>query len=228
MKYVLSTAGALALAVSLSGCVQAQSHERTSFDGFVGSQSVDTRGDVEMNGVAISLDARVGGNAVMNGAAVDVDAHIDGDLEANGGAAEIRGSVGGRTLVNAGAAEMSGSFSGPVEINAGAAELSGVFLQGFTAEAGALEFSGEAHGPVRITGSGRERGWFGRPREDRSHVEIGGDLRAGGAICAHEVRFTGSARVGAPLTVTADSEPVYPSGFGSSAIRYTARQGGCE
>jgi hypothetical protein len=227
MKRFFTAAGAAALTVSLAACVQAQTPERTSFDGLVGSQTVNTDGDVEMNGLAVSLEGRVGGNASMNGAALDVDARIDGDLEANGGAADIQGSVGGRTLVNAGATEMSGSFSGPVEINAGAAELSGAFLQGFNATVGALEFSGEARGPVRIMGSGRERGMFGRRDGDRSRVEISGDLRAGGAICAHEVRFTGNARVGGPLTVAADSPPEYPAGFDASNISFTPRQGEC-
>ncbi len=227
MKRIFTAAGAAALSVSLAACVQAQTPERTSFDGLVGSQSVNTDGDVEMNGLAVSLEGRVGGNALMNGAAVEVDARIDGDLEANGGAADIQGSVGGSTLVNAGAAEMSGSFSGPVEINAGAADLSGAFLQGFDATVGALEFSGEARGPVRIKGSGRERGMFGRRDGDRSRVEISGDLLAGGAICAHEVRFTTQARVGGPVAVEADEAPDYPAGFDASNISFTLREGEC-
>jgi|GEM_PF-5951448 cytoskeletal protein CcmA (bactofilin family) len=227
MKRFFTAAGAAALIVSLSACVQAQTPERTSFDGLMGSQSLDTDGDVEMNGLAVSLDGRVGGNAVMNGAALDINARIGGNLEANGGAADIQGSVGGRTLVNAGAAELTGSFSGPVEINAGAAELSGAFLQGFDATVGALEFSGEAGGPVRIIGSGRERGMFRRRDGDRSRVEISGDLRAGGTVCAHEVRFTGDARVGGPLTVEADSHPDYPAGFDATNISFTPRQGQC-
>ncbi|MGX6647786.1 hypothetical protein ACWCOP_07570 [Maricaulaceae bacterium MS644] len=227
MKRFVTAAGAAAIAVSLGACVQAQTPERTSFDGLVGSQSLDTDGDVEMNGMAVSLQGRVGGNALMNGAAVDVDARIRGDLEANGGAADIEGSVGGSTLVNAGAAELTGSFSGPVEINAGAAELSGFFQEGFVATAGALEFSGEARGPVRIMGSGRERGMFGRRDGDRSRVEISGDLQAGGMICAHEVKFTSSARIGAPLAVEADSAPDYPAEFDASNISYTPRQGEC-
>lgn len=228
MTRLFIPAAAAALAASLAACVQAQTPERTSFDGLVGSQTLDTDGDVEMNGVALSLSGRVGGNAVMNGASIEIDARIGGDLEANGGAAEIRGSVGGRTLINAGAAEVTGSFSGPVEINAGAAELTGVFMEGFTAEAGALEFTGEAGGPVRITGSGGDRSWFGGRRRDRSEVEIGGDLQAGGALCAHEVTFTGSARIGAPLTVEADSQPDYPAGFDASNIRFTLREGACD
>lgn len=227
MKRIFTAAGAAALTMSLTACVQAQSPERTSFDGLVGSQSVDIDGDVEMNGMAVSLEGRVGGNAIMNGAAVDVDARIGGDLEANGGAADIEGSVGGTTLVNAGAAELTGSFSGPVEINAGAAELSGFFQEGFVATAGALEFSGEARGPVRIMGSGRQRGMFGRRDGDRSRVEISGDLQAGGDVCAHEVRFTDGARVGGPLTIEADSQPDYPAGFDASNISFTPRQGEC-
>lgn len=224
MKAVLLAAAA---AFTVTGCVMAESPGIMTFDGLVGSQNVDTDGDVEMNGVAIDLAGRVGGNAVLNGAAVDVDARIGGDLEVSGGAADIRGSVAGRMLLNAGAADVEGSFDGPVEINAGAVELDGAFAEALTANAGALEFSGDAYGPVAIAGSGRDRNWRGRPRQDESKVEIDGVLHAGGAICAHEVRFSSNARVDGPLTVTADAEPDYPAGFDASNIRFGLRDGNC-
>ena len=78
MRLIVLAAAALSLT---AGCVQAQSGPTTTFDGIAGSRNVDTDGNVEMNGAAISLSGRVGGWVEMNGGAVDVDARIGGDLE---------------------------------------------------------------------------------------------------------------------------------------------------
>jgi hypothetical protein len=223
MKRPLFTAAAAALLAT--ACVQAQDGPTTSFDGLAGSRTVDTDGNVEMNGAAITLNGRVGGWVEMNGAAVDVDADIGGALEANGGAVEIRGSVGGRSYVNGGAVSMTGRFDGDVEVNGGAIDLSGTFGEGFRINAGALEFDGRADAPVHVAGSGRNRTWYGRERSDRSEVEINGTLAEGGRICAHEVTFGSSASLGAPLTVIADEAPRYRDGFDSSLIEYQPRNG---
>ncbi len=222
MRSIILAAAALSLT---AGCVQAQSGPTTTFDGIAGSRNVDTDGNVEMNGAAISLSGRVGGWVEMNGGAVDIDARIGGDLEVNGGAADVTGSVAGSTLVNGGAVELSGSFAGPVELNAGAAELTGDFAEGLTATIGALEFAGEARGGVVIKGSGRERNWRGQLRGDRSEVEINGRLPGGASICAHEVTFGADASFAGPITVLADSPPVFASGVDDSQVRYTAREG---
>ena len=216
---------AMAALALTAGCVQAQAGQTTSFDGLAGSRDVDTDGNVEMNGAAVSLSGRVGGWVEMNGGAVDVDARIGGDLEVNGGAAEISGSVGGSTLINGGAVELTGSFAGPVELNAGAAEMTGDFAEGFVARIGALEFSGEARGPVEITGSGRGRNWRGRERGDRSEVEINGRLAAGGTICAHEVRFGQGAVIDADVIVRADSAPIFAEGIDQARVSFEARAG---
>ena len=221
----LITIMAAAAMIMATGCVHAQSGPTTTFDGLAGSRDVDTDGNVEMNGAAISLSGRVGGWVEMNGGAVDVDARIGGDLEINGGAAEIAGSVGGATLINGGAVEMTGSFAGPVELNAGAAELTGDFAQGLRASVGGLEFSGEARGEVFIKGSGRDRNWRGQPRGDRSEVEINGRLPAGASICAHEVRFGPDAAFGGLIEVRADSEPDFAEGLDASRVQFTARDG---
>lgn len=206
MKRPLFTATAAALLAT--ACVQAQNGPTTTFDGLAGSRTVDTDGNVEMNGAAITLNGRVGGYVEMNGAAVDVDAEIGGSLEANGGAVSL-----------------TGRFNGDVEVNGGAVDLDGTFAEGFRVNAGALEFEGEATGPVAIAGSGRNRSWFGRERADRSEVEINGVLAEGGRICAHEVTFGSNASLGAPLTVIADDAPRYRDGFDSSLIAYQPRNG---
>ena len=226
MKRFFTGAGAAALALSLTACVQAQSAERTSFDGLVGSQTLDTDGDVEMNGVAVTLRGRVGGDVEMNGASVDMRADVGGDVEANGGSAEVDGDIRGHTLVNAGSARLMGGYAGPVEVNAGAAELRGSFNDTLLVRAGRTDFRGDAAGPVRIDGDGERHGW--RDRGDDSQVRIRGTLHAGGAICAHQVRFDASARVLAPLDVIADAAPDYAPGFDAANIRYTPREGACE
>jgi hypothetical protein len=222
MNRIILAAAAIALT---AGCVQAQSGPTTTFDGLAGSRDVDTDGNVEMNGAAVSLSGRVGGWVEMNGGAVEVDARIGGDLEVNGGAVEVSGSVGGETLINGGAVELNGSFAGLVMINAGAAELTGDFAEGFTANAGGLEFSGEARGDVVIKGSGRERNWRGQPRGDRSQVEINGRLPAGASICAHEVRFGADASFVGAITVLADSEPEFADGVDQGQVSYSPRAG---
>ncbi len=223
MMKPLMTAGLAALLTT--ACVQAQDGPTSTFDGLAGSRNVNTDGNVEMNGAAISLEGRVGGYVEMNGAAVDVDAQIGGDLEANGGAVEIRGSVRGESLINGGAVEMRGRYDGPVEVNGGAVEFNASFGEGFRVNAGAFEFNGEANGPVAVAGSGNNRSWTGRRRADRSEVEINGTLAGGGQICAHEVRFGRDAVVSQPLTVIADEEPDYAEGFDASQITFEPRDG---
>ncbi|MCP2670126.1 hypothetical protein NHF40_04200 [Maricaulaceae bacterium EIL42A08] len=222
MMKPLMTAGVAALLAT--ACVQAQSGPTSTFDGLAGSRNVNTDGNVEMNGAAISLEGRVGGYVEMNGAAVDVDAQIGGDLEANGGAVEIRGSVRGESLVNGGAVSMTGRYDGPVEVNGGAVDFDGSFGEGFSVNAGAFEFSGEAEGPVTVAGSGNNRNWMGRRRGDRSEIEINGTLSAGGQLCAHEVEFGRDAVVYEPLTVIADEEPRYADGFDASQITFVQRE----
>ncbi len=222
MKFI--TTAATAALVLATGCVQAQSGPTMTFDGLAGSRDVDTQGNVEMNGAAISLSGRIGGWVEMNGGAVEVDARVGGDLEVNGGAVDVQGSIGGATLINGGAVELDGAFTGPVTLNAGAAELTGDFAGGLHANMGALEFTGEARGAVVIKGSGRERNWRGQPRGDRSQVEINGRLPAGAAICAHEVRFGPDAAFGGQITVRADSQPEVADGVDAGEITYTRRE----
>lgn len=223
MKRPLLTAGAAALLAT--ACVQAQDGPTTTFDGLAGSRTVDTDGNVEMNGAAITLRGRVGGWVIMNGAAVDVDADIGGDLEANGGSVEIRGSVGGDSEANGGAVSFTGEFAGDVYVNGGAIDFRGEFGSGFRVNGGSIEFSGRADAPVEIAGSGRSRSWFGRERADRSEVRINGELAAGGRICAHEVRFGRDAVLGAPLTVIADDPPRYGDEVDGGRVDYRPRNG---
>ncbi|MGJ3230435.1 MAG: hypothetical protein ACFE0P_01400 [Oceanicaulis sp.] len=226
MNRLLAAGAAAALSFSLSACVQAQSPERTSFDGLVGSRTVDTDGDVEMNGVAVTLRGRVGGDVEMNGASVDMRADVGGDVEANGASAELDGDIRGRTLVNAGSARLMGGYTGPVEVNAGAAELRGSFNRELLVRAGRVDFQGDAAAPVRFLGDGARHGW--RDRGDDSKVRVRGALHAGGTICAHEVRFEPNARVLAPLTVISDDAPLFETGFDASNVRHEPRQGDCD
>lgn len=225
MNRIVIFAAAAALVVNLTACVQASSPDRTSFDGLVGARTVDTDGDVEMNGVSVTLRGRVGGDVEMNAASVDLRADVAGDVEANGASAELDGSFGGRTLVNAGSGRLMGEYAGPVEINAGAAELRGVFLNALQVRAGRVEFEGEAASPVRFLGEGTRRGRA--DRRDSSRVRISGALKAGGVICAHEVRFDEGARVLAPLAVIADAAPQYAPGFDPANVRHERRDGAC-
>ncbi|XBQ15692.1 MAG: hypothetical protein ABL308_12115 [Oceanicaulis sp.] len=217
---------AAAVSVFAAGCVQAQSVERTTFDGIVGTHNLDTDGDVEMNGVAVTLRGRVGGNVEMNGASVDMRADVAGDVEANGGSAELNGEIGGRTEVNAGSARLMGSYAGPVEVAAGAAELRGAFANALEIDAGRINFRGEANGPIRFHGQGERHGW--RDRGDDSEIRIRGALNAGGRICAHEVRFESGAVIGGPLEVVADSPPEFAVGVDQSRITFVQRDGRCD
>ena len=219
----LTTAAAAALLAT--ACVQAQDGPTTTFDGLAGSRTVDTDGNVEMNGAAVTLKGRVGGWVMMNGASVDVDADIGGDLEANGGSVEIRGSVGGDSEANGGAVSLTGEFAGDVYVNGGSIEFRGEFASGFRANGGSIEFRGRADAPVEVAGSGRTRTLFGRERADRSEVRINGELVAGGQICAHEVTFGRNAVLGAAVTVIADDAPQYHDGFDDDLVDYQPRDG---
>lgn len=225
MTRILTFTAMGVFALALSACVQEQTPERTSFDGLAGTRTVDTDGDVEMNGVSVTLRGRVGGDVEMNGASVDLRADVDGDAEANGASAELDGDFRGRTLVNAGSASLNGRYSGPVEVNAGAAELRGVFNDALVVRASRVNFRGDAAAPVRLIGEGARYGW----REDSasSRVRVRGVLSAGGTICAHKVSFTSGARVGAPLAVIADSAPEFAPGFDPVHVTYQPREGAC-
>ena len=217
--------GAVLSVVMLSGCVQASEGPTTTFDGLAGRRSVDTDGNVEMNGAAITLEGRVGGWVEMNGASVDVRADIGGNLEANGASVEIEGQVTGASEINAGSAELDGVFLGPIELNAGNARLDGRYAQTLRANAGSMTLRGDHAAPVFFAGAGRDRTFLGRERTDRSRLTIEGHLAAGGEVCAHEVVFERDATLGDILHVRADSRPDLPSGVSSDMIDFTPRDG---
>jgi cytoskeletal protein CcmA (bactofilin family) len=217
MKRVLLMIAATSL---VGGAAYAGDDDSHSYNGIAADRTVDTDGDVEMNGAAISLSGRIGGDVDMNGAAVDIEARIGGDLDANGGAMEIDAQVNGRTEVNGGAVSLSGRYMGRTHINGGAIELNGEFPRGVSANFGALEFDGLASGPVNFSGQ-RRNGVF--RRGDRSGVRIGGHIAAGGEICAHKVTFETGARVDSRLTVYSDEEPTYEDGFDSSSVSFVQR-----
>ena len=213
----------LFLAASVSvlalGSAQAIDGNSISYSGLAADRTVDTDGNVDMNGAAITLNGRVGGNVDMNGAAVDLNAEIGGDLYANGGAISIDAEVGGETEVNGGAITLEGSYNGDAHINGGALDLNGNF-QRISANFGDLDFRGTAAGPVEL--SGQRRGGLFR-RGDQSEVYISGHLAAGGEICAHSVEFDDGARVDGTLMVYADEEPSYPAGFNAASITFVER-----
>lgn len=212
-------------AALMAGCVQAYDGPTTTFDGLAGRRSVDTDGNVQMNGAAITLEGRVGGWVEMNGASVDVRADIGGDLEANGASVEIEGQVTGASEINAGSAQLEGVFLGPVEVNAGNARLDGRYAQTLTVNAGALTLRGDHAAEVHFAGAGRDRSFLGRERADRSRFTLEGHLAAGGEVCAHEVIFEAGATLGDVLRVRADSEPELPSGIPGELIAFTPRNG---
>jgi hypothetical protein len=217
--------GAVVSVVLLTGCVQASDGPTTTFDGLAGRRTVDTDGNVEMNGAAITLEGRVGGWVEMNGASVDVRADIGGDLEANGASVEVDGQVTGASEINAGSAQLDGVFLGPVQVNAGNARLDGRFAQTLTVNAGALTLRGDHAAPVMFAGAGRERNFLGRERSDRSRFVLDGHLAAGGEVCAHEVIIEHGASLGGVLRVRADERPELPSGVSAEMIDYTPRNG---
>lgn len=216
---------ALAAGTLLTACVQAQDGATTTFDGLAGSRTVNTDGNVSMNGAAVTLEGRIGGWVEMNGASVDVDAQIGGHLEANGASVEIRGQVGGHSEINGGHVELNGIFTGPIELNAANAELRGRFASRLEANAASIELLGDHAAYVTVSGQGRERSFLGRKREDRSRIVIGGHLAEGGALCAHEVRFNRGASVGGALRIVADERPDLPEGLNASLVSYEPRNG---
>jgi len=222
---VRTSLGAVLSVVMLTGCVQATEGPTTTFDGLAGSRTVDTDGNVEMNGAAITLEGRVGGWVEMNGASVDVRAEIGGDLEANGASVEIDAQVTGASEINAGSADLEGVYLGPVEVNAGNANLDGRYAQTLRANAGSMTLSGDHAAPVYFAGAGRDRNFLGRARSDRSRLILEGHLAAGGDVCAHEVILERGASLGDVLRVRADSMPDLPSGLNADMVVYEPRNG---
>jgi len=212
--------------MALTACVQADNGQPLTFDGLTGSRTVNTDGNVSMNGASVSLEGQVGGWVEMNGASVDVDARIGGDLEANGASVEIYGQVNGASEINGGSVTLDGVFVGPIELNAARARVEGQFASQLTANAGGLTLAGDHAAPVEISGQGRDRTLFGRARQDTSWVEVEGHLAAGGRVCAHEVRFGRNATLGDVLHVEADEPPRLPEGVNPDQVVYTPRDGG--
>jgi len=216
---------ALAAGTLLTACVQAQDGATTTFDGLAGSRTVDTDGNVSMNGAAVTLEGRIGGWVEMNGASVDVDAQIGGHLEANGASVEIRGQVGGHSEINGANVDLNGRFIGPIELNAGNAELRGQFAAPLVANAGSLELLGDHSARVEVSGQGRDRSFLGRPRGDRSRVTVSGHLADGGTICAYEVVFRSGATLGGPLRIISDDYPELPAGMNADLVTHETRNG---
>ncbi|WP_430432190.1 hypothetical protein [Oceanicaulis sp.] len=209
----------------LAGCVQASDGPTTTFDGLAGRRTVDTNGNVAMNGAAVTLEGRVGGWVEMNGASVDVRADIGGDLEANGASVEVDGQIAGASEINAGSAQLDGVYLGPVELNAGNARLQGRYAAELTANAGALTLEGDHAAQVRFAGQGRERNFLGRERQDQSRLVIEGHLAVGGEACAHEVIFERGATLGGVMRVRADTAPDLPAGIQPEMVVFEPRNG---
>ncbi|WP_156861296.1 hypothetical protein [Oceanicaulis alexandrii] len=222
---VRTSVSALLGSVLLAGCVQASDGPTTTFDGLAGRRTVDTNGNVAMNGAAVTLEGRVGGWVEMNGASVDVRADIGGDLEANGASVEVDGQVAGASEINAGSAQLDGVYLGPVEVNAGNARLQGRYASELTANAGALTLEGDHAAPVRFAGQGRDRNFLGRERQDQSRLVIEGHLAVGGDVCAHEVIFERGATLGGVLRVRADAAPDLPAGLSPDMVEFEPRNG---
>lgn len=215
---VCATAGALIV----TACVQANDGQTTSFDGLAGSRTVDTDGNVEMNGAAVTLRGRAGGWVTMNGASVDVDARIGGDLEANGASVEVEGAVGGDSEVNGASVRLDGDFTGEVEVNAARARLDGRFTGPVVMNVGSARLFGDHAGPVTVAAGVEDSGWFGR---SRGTVRISGHLAAGGSICAEEVIFERGSSVGGRIVVEADAAPELPAEIDANLVEFRDRRG---
>lgn len=213
--------------VSMSGIVVDYSGEVTG-DGDFSGATVEVSGsfgrDLEVSGASVEIRADVGEDLEASGGAVEVSGTVGGNAEISGGAVDIDLEVAGRTEISGGAIDVSrtSTFTGDVEISVGAMEFAGHALSDLDIEFGDLEFSGNVDGMADFRGHNRE-GFF--RRRDRSEIEISGTLAGGGEICAHEVRFMEVAQVNGPLTVRADSEPEYSSGFDASNVTYVDRDG---
>ena len=215
--------------------------QNVSMSGIVVEYSGDVTGDGDFSGATVKVNGSFGGDLEVSGAAAEINADVGDDLEASGGAVELAGSVGGdadisggaidfdlrvagRSLISGGAIDVASTsvFSDDVEINVGALDFGGHAMAGLDIDFGDMEFSGSADEAVRFRGDSRE-GLF--RRRDRSEIEISGVLQAGGEICAHEVRFLPGAEVNGPLTVRADEEPEYASGFDAANVTFVDRDG---
>ncbi|MEE2524935.1 hypothetical protein V0U79_01035 [Hyphobacterium sp. HN65] len=213
--------------VSMSGIVVDYSGE-VSGDGDFSGATVEVSGtfgrDLEVSGASVEVDANVGEDLEASGGAVEVSGTVGGDAEISGGAVDIDLQVSGRSDISGGAIDVTrnSSFAGDVEISVGAMEFAGHAQSDLDIEFGDMDFTGQVDGVADFRGHNRE-GFF--RRRDRSEVEISGTLASGGEICAHEVRFMDGAQVNGPLTVRADSEPEYASGFDASNVTYVDRDG---
>lgn len=203
-----------------------------TLDGRVGGDVSAIAGDIEADleiGGDLSLvggDVRFRGSvheASIAGGDIDWDASARSDVNIAGGDIFVAGRVGGELNVAGGELSLGGNLDvrGDASIAGGEIEFSGTVAGRLSAAARLMTVGGTVEGPVRLSAEPDRDHWSWRASVNNDGtragdanglIEIAGDLRQGGAICARNVVILQTARVGGPLRIWSDNAPDIRSG----------------
>lgn len=222
--------------LAMGGNVDLTLDQDDDIDLMGGNMTLDGRvgGDVSAIGGNFEADLEVGGDlslvggdvrfrgsvreASIAGGDIDWDAAARSDVNIAGGDILVAGRVGGELNVAGGEVSLGDDLDvgGDASIAGGEIDFSGTVSGRLNAAARQMTVGGVVEGPVRLAaepGEGR-RSWRAsadsngvRAGNANGLVEITGDLRQGGAICARSVVILSNARIGGPLHVWSDNAP---------------------
>jgi cytoskeletal protein CcmA (bactofilin family) len=245
MRKAWLIATTMAVAVTVSGCViyvdDNEDKHRMSHRSSDGFQVLDQNGDYSRLGGDINLRGRIGGDLSLVSGDVDADRlNVGGDVSIAAGDVNYSGSVGGEASVaggdvdwNADVADelsiaagdltVSGRMSSEASLAAGEMHLTANFMDDLTAQADHISFEGTVDGELTLVAANRIKR---RRLDDPEHglIELAGDIRNGGEVCARTVVIDSNANISGPLHVWAESEPDLSGGQVSNLI-YEPRNG---
>lgn len=196
-------------------------------------------GDVSVIGGNIEADLEIGGDlsfvggevnfrgsvgeASIAGGDIDWNGNSRSDISIAGGDIRVVGTIGGELNVAGGDLVLPSELrvDGDASTAGGEIDFSSHVRGEYAAAAHEMRVGGVIEGPVRLAAEPSEGRWSWRVSADDNGsragstnglVEITGELRQGGMVCARNVVILNNARIGGPLRIWSDNEPDIRSG----------------
>jgi cytoskeletal protein CcmA (bactofilin family) len=246
MRKAWLIATTMAAAVTVSGCViyvdDNDNKHRLNHRSSDGYRVLDQNGDYSRLGGDINLRGRIGGDLSLVSGDVDADqldvggdvsiaagdvnytGTVGGDASVAGGDVDWAADVGRELSIAAGDLNVSGNISDEASLAAGDMRLTAVFLDDLTAQADQIRFDGSVEGELTLIAANRIKR---NRRDDREHglIELAGEIRNGGEICARTLVIDSDARISGSLHVWAENEPETAPGARAGNVIFEPRNG---
>ncbi|MEE2566579.1 hypothetical protein [Hyphobacterium marinum] len=209
-------------------------------------------GDVSVIGGDIEADLDVGGDlsfvggevnfrgsvheASIAGGDIDWNGNSRADVSIAGGDIRVAGTIGGELNVAGGELDLPRDLrvEGDASTAGGEIDFSGHVRGEYASGAREMRVGGVIEGPVKLAAEPGEGRWSWRASADgdgaragsaNGLVEITGELRQGGMVCARNVVILNNARISGTLRIWSDNEPDIRAGASVGEIVTEDRAG---